>query len=206
MSGVPYHAWTHRPKAQGGTDPIAVAAIGPWSIISDGYVGTNSGTTYSIGCQYYGTDDVSETYYSYTMRNATYPVYGSTDYYTVTVNERGLYLLDAQLTIDSWSVTNCYAEFYLAPNDEAWAPFGFQVNEDAAWIERHVTHDATNGQQDSYFRIGGIASIEGGTEFFPKFRQVSGTNNLLASFNYFKIMRLMDYADIGALRTASVYD
>jgi hypothetical protein len=24
MSGVPYHAWTHRPKAQGGTDPIPV--------------------------------------------------------------------------------------------------------------------------------------------------------------------------------------
>lgn len=24
MSNVPYHAWTHRPKAQGGTDPIQV--------------------------------------------------------------------------------------------------------------------------------------------------------------------------------------
>lgn len=24
MSGVPYHAWTHRPKAQGGTDPIEI--------------------------------------------------------------------------------------------------------------------------------------------------------------------------------------
>ena len=25
MSGVPYHAWTHRPKAKGGTDPIEIA-------------------------------------------------------------------------------------------------------------------------------------------------------------------------------------
>jgi hypothetical protein len=34
MSGIPYHAWTHRPKEQGGTDPIpvtpAVAAPIEW--------------------------------------------------------------------------------------------------------------------------------------------------------------------------------
>ena len=27
---VPYHAWTHRPRAQGGTDPIEIAGAGEW--------------------------------------------------------------------------------------------------------------------------------------------------------------------------------
>lgn len=175
-----------------------------WSIISDGYVGTNSGTTYPIGSQYYGTNDVEENYYSYTQRNQTYPVFGSTDYFTVEVNETGLYLLDAQLTIDSWSVTNCYAELDLNPNLEAWYPFGSGTNENDAWIDRHITHDATNGQINSFFRVTGIASLQGGTEFFPSFRQVSGTNNLVASFNYFKIVRLQLYEDIADLRTGAI--
>lgn|GEM_PF-6625328 len=35
MSGIPYHAWTHRPKAQGGTDPLP--DVNPWARRSKGF-------------------------------------------------------------------------------------------------------------------------------------------------------------------------
>jgi hypothetical protein len=42
LSGVAYHAWTHRPKAEGGTDPIEVGTTDlPWARISRGYDAAN---------------------------------------------------------------------------------------------------------------------------------------------------------------------
>jgi hypothetical protein len=49
VSGVPYHAWTHRPKAQGGTDPVSfssteVAILAGWESISTGDITTSTWT------------------------------------------------------------------------------------------------------------------------------------------------------------------
>jgi hypothetical protein len=46
VSGVPYHAWTHRSKADGGTDPIEQAGAHDWIAVTtanQGYEGTGSG-------------------------------------------------------------------------------------------------------------------------------------------------------------------
>lgn len=51
MSGVDYHAWTHRPKAQGGTDPLELTSELPWARIERGYdladqtIGNNTNVT-----------------------------------------------------------------------------------------------------------------------------------------------------------------
>jgi hypothetical protein len=210
MSPVDYHAWTHRPKSQGGTDPIEIpSGIGPWAMLTDGFAECNDATTYPVGGQYYGTDDVVEDYYSFNLRNTTYPGSGSTDYYTLYVSQKGLYLLDA-MGAWSWAAGNPgIGTFDLDPNLEAEAPFGFQTGENDGWIDEHVVEDTEFAALNPYGaiqRVTGIASLRAGTEFFPKIRQESGTSTLVFAFNYFKIIRLVDYPALSELRSASVFD
>ena len=179
-----------------------------WSMVTDGFAECNDATVYPVGGQFFGTNDVDETYYSYTVRNFTYPGSGSTDYYTVTVNETGIYLLDATGAWD-WEPGNPgIGTFNLAPNNGAWAPFGFQTGEASSWIDEHVVEDtefAALNPYGSIHRVNGIASIEGGTEFFPTIQQESGLSTLVFAFNYFKIVRLQDYEALADLRTGDVF-
>lgn len=178
-----------------------------WSMITDGFAECNTDVTYLLGGQYYGTNDLDETYYSYTQRSATYPGSGATPYFTVTVNETGIYLLDATGAWD-WEPGNPgIGRFDLNPNMEAWAPFGFQTGENDSWLDEHVVDDtefSAGGPYEPVFRVNGIASIEGGTEFFPTIRQESGFSTMVFAFNYFKIVRLENYAALADLRTGEV--
>lgn len=184
---------------------FGAAGIGPWSIICDGWAETNTGVTYSIGGWYYGSDDVNGDFYTFTQRATTYPNNnGSEDYWTVQVEQRGIYLLDAQFTWESWGTNTGDAIVDLDPDTEAWYPFGFGLGENDAWVDSHVVADATDGQYGSYFRVTGLASLDTGTEFFPKVKQNSGGNGLVVNLNYFKIMRLMDYAALADLTTGDL--
>jgi hypothetical protein len=81
--------------------------------------------------------------------------------------------------------------------------------ENDGWIDEHVVEDTEFAALNPYGaiqRVTGIASIRAGTEFFPKIRQESGTSTLVFAFNYFKIIRLVDYPALSELRSASVFD
>lgn len=200
------HGRDHSP---GGEDPIPVpAGIGPWAIISEGWAETNSGVTYPIGGWYYASDDVNGDYYTFTQRATTYPNNnGSEDYWTVKVEVRGFYLVDALFVWDSWTTAVGDASVDLDPDTQAWYPIGpggGAGEQNNAWVVSQVVADTTDGQYGSYFHVTGLASIDTGTEFLPKVYQGSGTNGLVVNLYYLKIMRLMDYAPLASLVTGDL--
>lgn len=63
MSGIPYHAWTHRPKADGGTDPIevepATVTVGGAAMLRATRTAFTQSGSYQIPWSDVDTDDTS---------------------------------------------------------------------------------------------------------------------------------------------------
>lgn len=200
-------------KAQRGVDslskrpsPVTDYGVLKWAMITDGWAETNDGVLYPIGGQFYGTNDLTADYFTFTERNTTYPNNnGSEDYYTVQVETTGIYLIDMVGAWDWQQAGPGVAFFDPDPNAAAHAPFGFGGNEEASWYDQHPVEDTESGLYGEVFRCGGIASLAANTDFLPKVKQASGTNGIVFAFNYLKVVLLQPYEPLSELLTDSLF-
>lgn len=89
--GVDYHAWTHRPKSQGGTDPIQLDN----EIKS--FVGEGTTQTLTPG----NSNIVWQTNTNRNSECFTPIVFGGSDYYRVRMLEDGVYTATVYVTLSS---------------------------------------------------------------------------------------------------------
>lgn len=199
MSPVDYHAWTHRPKAQGGTDPIEVAVEPlPWVILRDALSLEHDGSEgnknfgYSVGSKNYDPDNILSVSW-----NAGLAIPGL----QLTVNEEGIYLIDATFNWDGVATGTGDMTFSLNPSD-CYDPIGLDL-EDATWVRQKVWDVGA-----TYTRISGIISLAGGADgtssvtFTPYFNQTTGTTKFGGS-EYLKVIRLQSHGPYGEWETFS---
>jgi len=92
MSGVAYHAWTHRPKALGGTDPIETADNAIKS-----FIGVGTSETLTPG----NSNFVWQTNTNRNPECFTPIIFGGSDYYQIRMLEDGLFTASVRATLSS---------------------------------------------------------------------------------------------------------
>lgn len=86
MTQPSYHGWTHRPKAQGGTDPIPVAGAITWAKTIGAGNMPDAGTTYPFEWLMLSTNDTA----GYEMNDIT----AGTSFNWIQINEPGYYIYE----------------------------------------------------------------------------------------------------------------
>lgn len=170
---VPYHAWTHRPRSQGGTDPIEFPAVSPAPWIRF-FLGDADQTITAAGREIVQWDNIVN---DYTEVFEPTGISGGSDLLGVNLLEDGLYAVTVRLNLASVpSNTGIVTEMWHIDVD------GF-----TAYQRYHNTTDpySENSVHDSYiFRNG---PTEGDTELHVFASNPSGADAslVLSSFGWF---------------------
>ncbi len=129
MSGPDYHAWTHRPKVLGGTDPIeSAASLRPWVVLQGGGwdIANNTDSQVVVDELYWDptllpiddTDPTNDQGGIFTFDTAT-DTLNSQDYFRVTNRDAGWFTVEWALAFEYSGVTSAntaaYAMGYVFP-------------------------------------------------------------------------------------------
>ena len=132
MSGVAYHAWTHRPKALGGTDPIETADNAIKS-----FIGVGTSETLTPG----NSNFVWQTNTNRNPECFTPIIFGGSDYYQIRMLEDGLFTASVRATLSS------ALAYGIA--DVAVSMYRLEL---ALHHSKRWTYDASNGFNDACFQ------------------------------------------------------
>lgn len=167
--GPNYHGWTHRPKAQGGTDPIPGVTTSAWARIAKGFdaanqtINNNTNTDLTFNHDYnMGSGESGEGYFTPN---------GTTG---LNILAHGIYILTAEVY---W-------------NSNPTAPWMLAITDTDAWF--HGCYFESQNSQDLFGVVSLPMRVDPNATYFATVWHSSGSSRLVDAF-YLEAILIGDY-------------
>lgn len=194
-----YHAWTHRPKELGGTDPIGFGFTVHYALLSGGSNLVDTTTAFDVNDPYpwtsYGSSDTDETYLAeFTDDNGDLGI---------EIKQSGLYLMQWVVKVQETNATNVIPPHIQLPlhitTGTEFNTSTFSVNPGGFpnWHSAGEYVMAGTGAGQALY-LGGSYLRPQGTTGLPKrvtvlIRSEGGLNDWTHSLGQFMVIRSNDY-------------